>query len=675
MGGAVYEIPLEIYVVWAPRLNSSRVDETEAATIAQKLYCLYCRDVAEPLTRGIGIPTYFRSVRAKGSAGPLPIEFRAQRTLVVVLVTAEMPLNGEVWAPYFTAMLGRRDDAVNEGRQVVVLPVALDSSALSYRGFPGLNMIRLDFAPSDRMTTLLVSVTHELARLLEHSSGPAPGAPVNLFISHAKQGGVDAAIGLKEAIEKTQMGRFFDAVSITPGFRFDDSIIEAINESLVVILLTDKYSTRPWCRREAIEAKRKHRPMLVVDALVHEDLRSFPYLGNVRVLRWKSDFITKAPNEPSAGGDVFTVILAALLEQVKFSYYRRRAAELKRLDRFEDQSKVLYRAPEVLDCSEWRECTGSVVYPDPPLGPEEVKALGDFCPDVKFKTYSMPREAAKLNGMRIGISISDSPDLQQLGLAETHLRDVMYEVARSFLTANAKLGYGGDLRSAGFTWNLLNLIASHYPDGFDSAVLKNFEAWMVHKSIPSLEMAEIMNLIEVERVELPDEVKNEYPAEVAAGPDRDTALGRYIMARSLTAMREVMQRQIQARVLMGGKVAGYSGRMPGLLEEFVLAAEAQIPIYIVGGFGGCAGEMVEILEGKPATKLTEEWQIVDPNYREVFAMYAENEHPVRYSELVNRLKPQVLGNGLDPSENLRLMKSADSDEICYLIHLGLSRKA
>lgn len=48
---------------------------------------------------------------------------------------------------------------------------------------------------------------------------------------------------------------------------------------------TDQYSSRPWCRREVLEAKRLGAHILIVDALEAGDPRSFPYGGNVPIIQ------------------------------------------------------------------------------------------------------------------------------------------------------------------------------------------------------------------------------------------------------------------------------------------------------------------------------------------------------------------------------------------------------
>ena len=54
-------------------------------------------------------------------------------------------------------------------------------------------------------------------------------------------------------------------------------------------------------------------------------------------------------------------------------------------------------------------------------------------------------------GFKLGVSISDSPDLARLGLRETHLSMALGEVTRAILVADGDLSYGGHLRDDGYT--------------------------------------------------------------------------------------------------------------------------------------------------------------------------------------------------------------------------------
>ena len=48
-------------------------------------------------------------------------------------------------------------------------------------------------------------------------------------------------------------------------------------------------------------------------------------------------------------------------------------------------------------------------------------------------------------------------------------------------------------------------------------------------------------------------------------------------------------------LVLGGKLEGYKGAMPGVAEEALLAMKAKQPVFLVGGFGGCARAIAETL--------------------------------------------------------------------------------
>src|SRR5258708_11193035 len=88
-----------------------------------------------------------------------------------------------------------------------------------------------------------------------------------------------------------------------------------------------------------------------------------------------------------------------------------------------------------------------------------------------------------LSKQAVAISISESPDLRVLGLGEEHLIDGMAEVARHLLAMGARLVYGGDLRSGGFTEILFELVARYRRDadlGDERVGVTNVLPWPVH---------------------------------------------------------------------------------------------------------------------------------------------------------------------------------------------------
>src|SRR5207253_5934109 len=92
---------------------------------------------------------------------------------------------------------------------------------------------------------------------------------------------------------------------IPAGLRFNKVILQKVKVSAVIAIHTDSYSSREWCRREIIEAKRWSVPMVIADSINDVDERGFPYLGNVPVVRM----------EPTAT-DRIEYVVSRLLDEV-----------------------------------------------------------------------------------------------------------------------------------------------------------------------------------------------------------------------------------------------------------------------------------------------------------------------------------------------------------------------
>jgi SLOG cluster2 len=257
----------------------------------------------------------------------------------------------------------------------------------------------------------------------------------------------------------------------------------------------------------------------------------------------------------------------------------------------------------------------------------------------------------------IAISISESPDMAVLGLSEEHLHDAMAEVARYLLAMGARLIYGGDLRPGGFTEVLFELVARHRRDadlGDERVGVTNFFPWPVHVSLSPEEIkqraedlsgvAELVFLTADGKVISPDERRQLAPRQV--GDDE--------WANGLTAMREMMTTMSDARIVLGGKVEGFKGRMPGVAEEALAALQASQPLFLLGGFGGCARDIAEEL------RLVTAWPVVRPTWpgRGDFTNFTAGD----------------LNNGLDAEENTILATTVHVDQAVTLILRGLLRE-
>jgi hypothetical protein len=260
-----------------------------------------------------------------------------------------------------------------------------------------------------------------------------------------------------------------------------------------------------------------------------------------------------------------------------------------------------------------------------------------------------------LSKQAIAISISDSPDMNVLGLSREHLDDAMAEVARYLLAMGARLVYGGDLRPRGFTELLFELVARHRRDadlGDERVGVSNFLPWPVHVSWAPEQLKELSDAVKgvaeliylsLDGEPIPDDERQQLLPHAASGDE---------WAQGLTAMRDVVTRRSDARIVLGGKVEGFMGRMPGIAEEALISLRASQPLFVLGGFGGCTGDIAMDL-GLSSSSPVRDW----PGRGNFTGFSAE-----------------ALNNGLDAEENAILANTVHVDQAVTLILRGLLRK-
>lgn len=151
-------------------------------------------------------------------------------------------------------------------------------------------------------------------------------------------------------------------------------------------------------------------------------------------------------------------------------------------------------------------------------------------------------------------------------------------------------------------------------------------------------------------------------------------------AASLFRMRWQSANRCRARILFGGKASGFSGRMPGLLEEAAIALALRQPLYVLGCEPGAArsvGEFLGLSLRSDTTTLEEKpappddcWNVFHP---------AGFEHlPMSMDEAVAFIIGHAIGgpnwvdNGLSVVENQRLFE-LPMDEALPLLATGLTR--
>jgi hypothetical protein len=373
-----FKTPLSVFIVWHPNFS-------EGQQIADFLYFVLCRDSSKPLIRSMGIPVYFRSTRAANSSKPIDIDFSESELTAVIALIDDMFILDPEFRTYLDKISDECDKATDKRR---VYPIAISKNAYSVSA----NFSKRNFVPvnvTENLNAEIKSpVLHELCRLLmnmkkatdETDSGSTP-PPVKLFISHSKHDeSKNDAIDFRDFItSKTQLKTFFDTNDIAYGSNFGEEIKKAARESALVVFQSDSYAEREWCRIEVLEAKKAGCPIVIVNAVLNKEQRAFPYLGNYPSIRFKDKN--------------FLQIIDLTLEQVLFNRYT-----IKFIDSLTDQygikaNRILSTSPELFnfiqlkkDGLHKKEEFGLVIYPDPPLGSEEMELLNQLDSDFVFIT-------------------------------------------------------------------------------------------------------------------------------------------------------------------------------------------------------------------------------------------------------------------------------------------------
>lgn len=255
--------------------------------------------------------------------------------------------------------------------------------------------------------------------------------------------------------------------------------------------------------------------------------------------------------------------------------------------------------------------------------------------------------------MTIAISTSNSPDMAALGLSEGHLREAIAEVAIHLLASGASLAYGGDLRREGFTELLFELVMRYRRQEEVQARVTDYLAWPVHILMPADDLdkrsTELREFAQIVLIRLDGNRMSMEDRQVL--PSREPTENEWSVG--LTSMRQAMRGETDARVVLGGRVEGYRGAMPGIAEEALLSFESGQPLFLVGGFGGCTRDIAETLG------LVDAWA------------GSRAAWPGRQS--FERYGPDNLHNGLSPEENQVLARSPHIEQAVSLVMLGLRR--
>ncbi len=375
-----------LYVIWHPSYPEGR-------EIADRLRAHFGGDPHSAIGEQRGISVLERNAPVPGARAPLPIDWGdADITAVVALMEATL-VDDQDWTNY----VRETARAAHEKKMPAgFFPVTMESRGIE-AGLQqqALRWDRWDVSDADRIQRLTSDLTHEFCRMLRHhidmlhiADGQEAAfgrylEKIRVFISHSKHDGDGELVGrsIRDWIHAhSPLDSFFDVYDIPPGSSFEDVLLHQVGAAgAVVAVHTDSYSSREWCRREVIEAKRCLVPMVVVNCVRDIDPRGMAYLGNVPVVRME-------PDRP----DRIAAVAGCLLDEVFRTWLW-----LCRVGRHLTASPgVVFtaRPPELIALAalppDDGEAVTTIVYPEPLLSADEESLFGKVAPGVRVQTLT-----------------------------------------------------------------------------------------------------------------------------------------------------------------------------------------------------------------------------------------------------------------------------------------------
>lgn len=652
------KFPIAAHFIWHP-------DERDVPEeIVERLQKVLFKNKTSDFSGCNEMPFFLYSTTSDSEI-PNSLELKwAERNVIFIFSGIKLVIS-ETWCSYL------RD--IQPSENVMVVPISLDSKGLNLPNhLSSINAIRLGDFSSNKIEYSLVCICHAIQRFLTTNK-----SALKIFISHCKadEYGVVLTNILQTFIKaRTGLKAFFDVTEIQQGYNFENEINNNLDTSSLLVLCTDSYSSRYWCQHEVLYAKEKLKPILLVDAVRKSVDRLYPALGNVPCIR--VDPYSLLPDE-----EKFEILTAILVETVRCNYVKALFSLYSDLNWIPKDEVVLsLRPPEAYFLSSIPKNKLKIWYPEPQVFDKEIKWLEKY----GIKKIPFYGELEFSNDLKVGISISNVDKFDDYKKNHLHSRALdcfAHNMARQLVLNGIQLFYGGDFRKEGFTDAILDEIKILALDEekkiFQNYKLKNYLAWPLYNKKSDCEEWYAENvahleLVKVEPVGVASAQKNQFV-------DPNNAENKYLWSINLTAMRKKSISLSNARICAGGRLVGYKGKMPGVLEEIIIAERLEKPLFLVGAFGGVVGKVCEtIFSGSISEELTEKWQTVNNDgYEELQNRAKQGGCEADYASIksvLENLKVEILAKrcGLSEDEYRQLMQTPSVDEAIRLILLGLS---
>lgn len=650
--------PLAVHFIWHPS-----AEEVASSTIKRLNEVLFKSDL-KSFSRCIDIPFFYYSSEINTDV-PRSVELQyAESNLIFAFIDESLVCDGK-WKKYVKDL----------NTEKYLIQIFLNRDVIKKAPLGERNGIRyetLNFSTRK----LILSMLNEIYRAVVGKNEPTGDkSSLKLFLSHTKADDFAIKIvdDLRNYIMNTNMSFFFDVWSIQPGCKVKDEIINHLKEATLLAIETDTYSSRYWCQKEVVLAKQMKRPLLIVNAISRAVDRVFPALSNAPCLRIN-------PNEDELSKYKIQEILeATLVESIRVEYSKKILNYYKANQWIEENTETCPVPPDIYSFAELPKFSDNksidICYPEPAIQYDEWCQLSKFGINAFTPLLKLEDQNKSLQDLKVSISISLGYDFvynTYYKINEKQIIRLSGEIVRNLYVRGASVIYGGDFRKNSLTENMLNEIYAIYHQ--------------LHKDEKEPQNTVIYNYL-ASVIEVPKEIKDlqeNYDGifkinNVGNPPKKeDKPINDLVRwSQSLTEMREEIVNDSDAQILAGGKLCGYKGKMPGVLEEFWLSYKKNKPIYLMGGFGGCVHEICRLILGEESDYLQSDWQKdYNLSYESIQKKLGKLSIDIdSIVEEIRGIKIRDLADkaGLSKEEYQKLMESPFSDECFYIINKGLKK--
>lgn len=579
----------------------------------------------------------------------------------------------------------------------------------------------------------LQSCRHLLAKTVFNCSDDKEKLKLKLFISHAKKDSLPLANSLRSALDqKEYFNTWYDTKDLAEVDDWRMAIKEGVNNSVVIVLRTEEYDSRPWCRQEFLWADQCAVPIVCVEAR-----NNLEFIADALAA-------SRVPTVRIPDGNLFRVLFLALKESLRIMQLERRVIQLHQthvgIKNAKSQFLIPY-TPNLLNLThaaktiaeKRRKTKGKekgkyigynvVVYTDPPLTTELYQASKSYIEQQCGMTYLLtptlipfwnvtattakkfPKKLTtpSLLHKSVNISISNQEDdLKRLGLTVNEMNGLTVQLSQALIANEAIVTFGHDWRDDGVMQQVYRFAEEHQDvvlvEKDRRGLIKNYCFWGSTPGLNEREKGHLRGILDIISCERPEDSRLTSFNTLKDVPEE---LYGYAFARALTNMRRKMTEDGYARACIGGKdmdphhpEKGPFGRCPGILEEALLSILTDQPLYLSALLGGVTEQIINAVKGDKAglsfelpSTVVSAWENADigtkPNMEakltrsKLAAIYAYN-GPLAPNEILTffqhyGIKRIAVNNGLSPQENLFLFNASTISEVIGWILTGLAR--